>query len=96
MAEDLSAQLNFWRTLALALVGAFITGVSGWLLLGVDNVKHSELGDVLEKRSPYTSDKQRIWDSFEGLRQRDKEIREHLLELDGRLRNLEKKVQEQP
>lgn len=42
-----------WRTIALCLLAADITGAIGFLTLGIDNVKHSEIDQIMATRAPY-------------------------------------------
>ena len=72
-------------------MGIIITGLTHWLLFGFDGVKHSEIEDIMERHSPYFHDKQRIWDKFQTLENRDAELMSILRAQEERVRALEMK-----
>lgn len=56
--------------LAISLLTADLTGLAGWLMFGMDAVKHSEVDAIMATRAPYLHDKQRIEDHFRELERR--------------------------
>lgn len=49
-----------WNPIAQALIAANLTAVAGWLLFGVDSVKHSQIDHIMQTRAPYLHDKPRL------------------------------------
>lgn len=56
---------NLWRTVAVALFGILASGFTGYLLFGLDSVKHSEIAGILSTQAPWVYDKVRISERIE-------------------------------
>lgn len=77
-----------WRTIAAACLASFFTGFTGWLLFGVDSVKHAQIDSIMATRAPYLHDKQRIWDTFTNNKNDHDEIKDRIRKLEELVRQL--------
>jgi hypothetical protein len=68
---------SVWKTLFIALITANLTGLAGWLMFGMDSVKHSEIDQIMATRAPYIHDKQRIDEHFKNLDERMKRLEDN-------------------
>jgi hypothetical protein len=51
---------NIWRAIAVGLAGVFASSLAGFLLFGLDTVKHSEIAGILATQAPWVYDKVRV------------------------------------
>ena len=70
--SEYSPSDSLWKLLAFSLATFVGTAFFGWLMFGIDAVKHSEIDDIMMKRAPWHFDKQRIEDRIKAL-ERDQE-----------------------
>jgi hypothetical protein len=61
---------SFWKTIALVLLTANISGIGSWLVFGRDTVHHSEIDQIMSTRAPYIHDRQRIQDFIDDTKRR--------------------------
>lgn len=55
---------GLWKTMFISLLSANLVGFGGWLMFGMDSVKHSEIDQIMATRAPYIHDRQRIDEHF--------------------------------
>lgn len=79
-----------WRLIAVSLISVNITLVGAIWVLGTNNVKWSDIDDILAKRAPYNLQKERIWDNFDHLKETDEKAAAERGKLTARLENIEK------
>jgi len=53
---------NIWRTIAVGLAGIVVSSITGYVLFGLDSVKHSEINGILSTQAPWVYDKVRVED----------------------------------
>ena len=82
MSTEPKATNGYWKLLAMTLLGANVTGITGWLLFGVDTVKHSQIDMIMQTRAPYLHDKPRLDERLQDTKSR-------LEDLENRVRKLE-------
>lgn len=76
---------GIWKTLFLALAASNLTGFLGWLMFGMDSVKHSEIDQIMATRAPYIHEKQRIEDRFTTLEKSDERLEERIKKVEAYL-----------
>lgn len=70
-----------WRTIAMVEATIIISGAAFMFTLGVDNVKHSEIDQIMATRAPYIHAAPLIEARFKTLETADESTREVLREL---------------
>lgn len=83
--------LMIWQAIAFTLSGIILTSFGGWLLFGLDSIKHSEIDGIIATRAPWIHDKQRIEDNIAHIRDHNLQLQEQINKLELRIIELEKK-----
>lgn len=72
---------SLWRTIALVLIAVNATSITAFFTMGTDNVKHSEIQNIMETRAPYIHDKPRLDAKLDTLTAADAETRMEIRDL---------------
>lgn len=54
----------FWKTIAVTLLGALVTGASAWLVFGQGAVTREEAARMVVEQSPYIADRKLILETL--------------------------------
>lgn len=70
-----------WRTIALIEAAVLATGITSFSVIGLDNVKHSEIQQIMDTRAPYMHAKPEIEARFKALEVKDLDLTTALRDL---------------
>jgi hypothetical protein len=76
---------GIWKTTALMLASALVSGVGAWLVLAHNVVTKEELPALVQVQNPYTQDAKDIKDKLDEMKARLDKLDEHILHQDDHI-----------
>ena len=83
--SEYSPSDSLWKLLAFSLATFVGTAFIGWLMFGIDAVKHSEIDDIMQKRAPWHHDKPFIIDRLKFLENENDKQWDRIRQLQDRM-----------
>ena len=65
-----------WKTVAITVIGMFLTGASAWVSIAKDVVTEPEMVSYVNNSAPYVRDQKLILDYLEDIKELRVEVRE--------------------